>query len=185
MTPGHRLTLWALSCQVLINCGHRQPGPVQLCTPLGLWVDQSAGPVSRGNWSLGRFTETNQDECLRVVNRDDDGDCWVERQTRMLSFKWSSYCASGLDYQYLFHTKSALLELLRCLSIYLLKVKTRNEELLKQFFLSRLFAALEAEDEYYRILFIVLKTRLADIGRRIQYSLYSFNIKIKYQPQDL
>ena len=52
-------------------------------------------------------------------------------------------------------------------------------------FLSRLFAALEAENEYYRILFIVLKTRLADIGRRIQYSLYSFNIKIKYQPQDL
>ena len=51
--------------------------------------------------------------------------------------------------------------------------------------LSRLFAGLEAEDEYYRILFIVLKTRLADIGRRLQYSLYSFNIKIKYQPQDL
>ena len=49
----------------------------------------------------------------------------------------------------------------------------------------RLFAAVEAGDEYYRILFIVLKTRLADIGRRIQYSLYSFNIKIKYQPQDL
>ena len=163
MTPGHRLTLWALSCQVLINCGHRQPGPLQLCTPLlGLWVDQSAGPVSRGNWSLGRFTETNQDECLRVVNRDDDGDCWVERQTRILSFKWSSYCAAGLDYLYLFYTKSAF----------------SSPDYLQ-------LAALEAEDEYYRILFIVLKTRLADIGRRIQYSLYSFNIKIKYQPQDI
>ena len=37
--------------------------------------------------------------------------------------------------------------------------------------LLRLFAALKTKDEYYRILFIVLKTRLADIGRRIQYSL--------------
>ena len=64
----------------------------------------------------------------------------------------------------------------------------RNKDLAKYVFLfaiSRLFAGVEAEDEYYRILFIVLKTRLADIGRRIQYSLYCFNIKIKCQPQDL
>ena len=61
----------------------------------------------------------------------------------------------------------------------------RPGEICFLFAISRLFAGVEAEDEYYRILFIVLKTRLADIGRRIQYSLYSFNIKIKYQPRDL
>ena len=43
MTPGHRLTLWALSCQLLINCGHTQTWT----TP----TLQSTGAVS---WSVFR-----------------------------------------------------------------------------------------------------------------------------------